>query len=131
MNDQSRASNPVVEALVLFCRENGRVCPLPMPWNRLWELLPERERVDGGGWKPALPLILGAWAHTSSAAKAQRLLEHIEWADAHGVLEAADRFLRDLPESDWLHIGEWPARAIVSHRERFAPVRGKAAQLRR
>ncbi|MGE0662724.1 MAG: hypothetical protein AB7P05_06985 [Hyphomonadaceae bacterium] len=96
------------QKLIVFCRESNRVCPLPMPWNELWEMLPDRRRV-GLGWEPAVPLILAAWADTPALAKAERLSEHIIWADTHGALASADSFLRGLDESQWLHFGEWPA----------------------
>jgi len=51
--------NESAESLIAYCRENSRVCPVPQRWNALWELLPDRKRV-GGGWEPALPLILAA-----------------------------------------------------------------------
>lgn len=51
--------------LLAYCRENNRVCPKPGRWDDLWKLLPERQRV-GGGWEPALPLILGAWNYSSN-----------------------------------------------------------------
>jgi hypothetical protein len=38
--------------------------------------------------------------------KMLRLTEHIEWAAQHGALEPVARFLRELREEDWLHIGE-------------------------
>jgi hypothetical protein len=68
------------QSLIAYCRENGRVCPKPDVWNELWELLPERQQIDGG-WQPSLPLILASWAYTSNLEKMLRLAEHIEWAD--------------------------------------------------
>ena len=83
--------------LIAYCRENDRVCPLPLKWNALWELLPERRR-KGGGWEPSLPLILGAWHYASNLEKMLRLAEHIEWADQHGSIVAVSAFLRALDE---------------------------------
>jgi hypothetical protein len=75
------------------------------PWDRLWEMLPNRKRV-GAGWQPSPPLILAAWHDTPAMFKMLRLTEHIEWAAQHGALEPVARFLRELREEDWLHIGE-------------------------
>ena len=94
-----------VETLVAYCREGHRVCPLPPLWNRLWEMLPNRKRV-GTGWQPSPPLILAAWHDTPAMLKMLRLVEHIEWAEQHGALESIARFLRELREEDWFHIGE-------------------------
>jgi len=93
------------DGLVDYCRENGRVCPLPPFWNRLWEMLPDRAR-DGAGWRPALPLILAAWHEAPVSLKASRLEEHIRWAAEHNALEPIGRFLRELHEHDWFHIDD-------------------------
>jgi len=81
------------------------VCPQPQRWNELWELLPERRRV-GAGWEPALPLILGAWWHTSDAEKRSRFLSHICWAAEHGALSKVASFIKSLGPEQWHHEGE-------------------------
>jgi hypothetical protein len=101
----NRRMTESVESLVAYCRENKRVCPLPRLWNELWEMLPNRTQV-GSGWNPSLPLILAAWHDTPEILKMLRLTEHIEWAAQHGALEKVDRFLRELREEDWHHVGE-------------------------
>lgn len=69
-----------LQSLIDYCSENERVCPMPSKWNDLWEMLPNRSRV-GGGWEPALPLILAAWYDTPVMLKVLRLREHLEWAE--------------------------------------------------
>ncbi len=93
------------ESLIAYCREKNRVCPMPRPWNKLYEMLPNRTRV-GAGWQPPPPLILAAWHETPGMLKMLRLAEHIEWAGNHGALESVARFLRELREDDWFHRGE-------------------------
>lgn len=78
---------------------------MPMRWNELYEMLPDRNRA-GGGWEPPLPLILTAWHDTPALPKMLRLAEHIKWAANHGVLNEVDHYLRGLPEEDWHYIGE-------------------------
>ena len=78
---------------------------MPQRWNALWELLPDRKRA-GGGWEPALPLILAAWDETPYLLKMIRVAEHIEWAAEHGALETVAAFLRGLPEGEWFHKGD-------------------------
>ena len=85
-----------------YCKENERVCPIPMKWNELWKMLPGRSR-QGNGWEPPLPLILAAWWETTNMSKSNRLREHLEWADQQNALDPVDNFLRSLPESDWHH----------------------------
>ena len=52
------------------------------------------------------PLILAAWHDTPAMAKILRLADHIEWAAKHESLEAIGKFLRELREKDWYHIGD-------------------------
>lgn len=93
------------ERLIEYCRQNERVCPNPLLWNDLWEMLPDRTQ-SGGGWQPSPPLILAAWHYTSALEKQLRLAEHIRWAAEHGGLDPVDTFLRGLREQDWTHLSE-------------------------
>ena len=50
-----------LDALLRDWAAQGRVCPQPQAWQRLWDMLPGKHRT-GGGWSPPLPLILaGVW----------------------------------------------------------------------
>jgi hypothetical protein len=49
---------------------------------------------------------LAGWSYSSDGEKAQRLVEHIEWAGENGALPHASAFLRKLREKDWHHEGE-------------------------
>lgn len=93
---------PVVLALAA---ENGRICPKPRQWSKLFELLPQT-RHDGYGSIPAAPLILGAWSETGDEEKLIRLREHLEWAESHGALESVHSYLASLSEDEWHHVGE-------------------------
>ena len=86
--------------LLNYVQAEGRICPQPQPWNELWDMLPDKERV-GQEWRPSLPFILGAWHHTSANEKMLRLREHIEYAASKGVLDSVERFLRNLPPDQW------------------------------
>jgi len=92
-------------ALFAYVTENGRICPQPQRWDELWKMLPNRQQNPNGGWIPPLPLILGAWHYTTGVEKILRLREHIDYAFENGVFEEIDRFLRNLPESDWHKAG--------------------------
>lgn len=74
--------------------------PVPMKWNELWELLPDRKRV-GHSYELAPPLILNGWVFSDDDDKRSRLLVHIEWANEKGVLKDAADFLYGLQEDDW------------------------------
>lgn len=67
--------------------------------------MPDRSRA-GAGWRPPLPLILGAWGVTPCMLKMLRLVEHIEWAADHGELKSVEHFLRGLTEDEWFHLGD-------------------------
>ncbi len=87
-------------ALLLYAKKDGRICPLPQIWNELFDLLPNRRRV-GNGWEPPLPLILAAWDHSSDLEKRERFLLHIQWAADHGALDQANQFIRAIPPPGW------------------------------
>lgn len=86
-------------------QRNGRVCPVPQQWQRLYDQLPAKQR-RGNGWEPSLPLILGAWWYTSDQEKQARFHEHLEWAASHGCLADVQAFLQAMPEEQWHHHGE-------------------------
>jgi hypothetical protein len=92
--------NEQLEQLLSLAQAGKRVCPVPQKWNELWELLPQRKRV-GAGWEPPLPLILGAWWHTSDAEKQSRFLSHIRWAADHGALGTVSAFINSLEPEHW------------------------------
>ncbi len=94
----------VVEVMV-EARRNNRVCPQPARWQQLFDMLPEKKR-SGAGWEPALPLLGAAWKDTPSIPKRMVFREHIEWAASHGFLQQVFTFMKELPESDWHHMGD-------------------------
>ena len=93
------------EQVFEVAQQNGRICPRPIEWKNLYDLLPNKVRKNGG-WEPALPLILGAWHETPALMKILRLREHIEWAAQHGCLDVVYNFMAELREEDWFHFGE-------------------------
>ena len=102
MADESQ----LLASLQEYVKAEQRVCPMPVRWKELWEMLPGRER-RGASWEPPPPLILAEWWSTPSFSKMERLAEHIDYAQAHGVLTDVDRFLRALLEGEWAHLGEF------------------------
>lgn len=89
-----------LDALLRDWATQGRVCPQPQAWQRLWEMLPDKQR-SGGGWSPPLPLILAAWHDATDAEKTERFRLHLAWAAQHAALDEAIAFLRSLAPSDW------------------------------
>ena len=91
--------------VMVEARRNNRLCPQPVQWQQLYDMLPEK--IDGPrGRQPAPPVGGGAWAVTPSLAKRMCLRDHIEWAESHGCLPAVHAFLKGLPEDQWHHMGD-------------------------
>jgi hypothetical protein len=92
--------------LMTEASKDGRVCPQPMIWNQLWELLPDRRRV-GAGWEPPLPLILAAWWEASDSDKRSRSARDVA---ASGMLSSTTSTERPSgstssePNATWLVI---------------------------
>jgi hypothetical protein len=93
-------SNQDVDALLQAWVADGRICPQPRHWQKLWDTLPNKQR-SGGGWSPPLPLILAAWHEATDAEKAERFRLHLAWAAQHAALDEVIAFLRSLAPSDW------------------------------
>lgn len=94
-----------LESLIQYCCEYNRICPMPVYWNQLWGKLKGRKRI-GLGWEPPVPLILGAWWHTSDHMKQARLIEHLRWAEKEGQLDEISIYLHGLKEQNWFHIND-------------------------
>jgi hypothetical protein len=89
-----------LDALLRDWETQGRVCPQPQAWQKLWDMLPDKHR-SGGSWSPPLPLILAAWHEATDAEKAERFRSHLAWAAKHAALDEVIAFLRSLAPSDW------------------------------
>jgi len=98
--------NEASEKILNDCSRTNRICPQPIKWGELWELLPGRKQKPSGGWGPALPLILAAWWEAGNCAKHQRFKEHLSWAESKGVIDKVEDFLDNLSEEDWFHEGD-------------------------
>lgn len=99
-DQDGRVPNSRLTALLAYVTAEGRVCPEPDPWHRFFELLDRRARDDKD--PPPKPIILAGWWSTPDLIKAIQLRAQIEWATRHGALLAADKYLRRVPQSEWL-----------------------------
>ena len=84
--------------------KDGRICPKPRQWDRIWKALPNRKR-KGGGWSPPLPLVLSGWWYSDDDEKRQRFKEHIFWAYEHNSLDKIAGIIFNLKPDDW-HTGK-------------------------
>ena len=91
-----------LKVLLAYVKANGRVCPMPAYWDRLWEMLPDKTHV-GRRWEPLPPLTLTVWWETPLLAKVTRLEAHIRYAAERGVLAEVDSYLRGLKPEEWFY----------------------------
>lgn len=91
-----------VDAVLMLSRQNGRVCPMPLKWQEMFELLQAR-RAAPPAPGPMPVLDPAAWVRTSDLAKRMCLRDHLEWAATHGCLDEVQRFLKGLREEEWHH----------------------------
>lgn len=87
------------ETLWKYCISNNRICPMPMKWNDLFNLLKDNKKLN-------LPLILNGWEMSSPLEKNLRFKDHIKSAENTDQLEEISEYLRLLKENDWAHYGE-------------------------
>ena len=92
--------NLTVDDVLVEARKNNRVCPQPVFWFQLYDLLPEGPR------RPAPPPDGPAWRASSSLAKRMALRDQLEYAARVGTLSAVMAFLKKMREQDWLHMGD-------------------------
>ena len=88
--------------LLAYVRADLRVCPQPIAWGRLWQMLPDNRQV-GSDWIPPQPLILGA-SQAPATMKIACLEGQIRYAADRGLLPQIDAFLRALPVSEWQYL---------------------------
>jgi hypothetical protein len=62
------------------------ICPLPDVWAAVHQQLLKAWKTTGAAAmpEPPVPLILGGWAFSSDAQKADRWTETVKWAERHG-----------------------------------------------
>lgn len=94
MTDKEKLSS-----LLSYVSEDGRICPQPVYWNILYNMLPNAVQA---GLSP--PLILGAWNIAPGLLKIDRLRQHIEYAAENGVLDLVDQYIRSLNRKQWYYI---------------------------
>lgn len=147
------ASERALEQLLNYCTTHERICPRPIVWHQLWQLLKERARerrttgydiamgVDEDRatyrlrFEPPPPNILSSWWATSDVQKMETLRRQLFWAEQHGVLDVAEVFLRGLAPEDWhreARPSTWSMSQIMEQewRERVLQARAEQAQNR-
>jgi hypothetical protein len=96
--DAPRGPDPEVQDVLNEARRNNRVSPTDVHWARLRELLK-----GATGFEP--PACAAAGQSVPRLVRRMLLRDQIEWAADHGYLALTFRFLKALPEEQWLHMG--------------------------
>ena len=93
-----------VEDVMVEARKNNRVCPKPTQWAALFGKF--REWAPAGAHLPPPPLSGDSWQRTPPLAKRMAFRAHVEWAEEQQCLTQLLRFLRQLAEGEWQHMGD-------------------------
>lgn len=101
-NELDPTTEADLNALLAYVRADGRICPQPQAWAKLWEMLPNRWRV-GQGWIPPQPYILSAWWYTPLLPKILVFQEQVRYAAENGALDAVGVYLRGLTTDEWFY----------------------------
>ena len=80
-------------ALLDYCAMDGRICPAPDAWHRMWQLLDARatDRKPSPPPAPDEPENSLKWA----------LVDHLLWADQLGMFGEVEQYLRELTPDQW------------------------------
>lgn len=91
---------PTLDSLLQEVRRGNRVCPLPTAWVEVYTIL--QRHAGALGEEPPVPPPTGkAWKPTPPLAKRAILRQQLEWAAAHGCLDAMHTALLAIPDADW------------------------------
>jgi hypothetical protein len=96
--ESRRGPDPEVQDVLNEARRNNRVSPADVHWAKLWELLK-----GATGFEP--PPCAPAGEPVPRLVKRMLLRDQIEWAADHGYVALTYRFLKTIPEDQWLHMG--------------------------
>ncbi|MEJ7929755.1 hypothetical protein WG922_07195 [Ramlibacter sp. AN1015] len=83
-------------------RRYNRVCPRPVAWQQLHDML--LARAPAGDRPPPPPAASDQREPTSFLARRMVLRDQLQWAEAHGLLPDALGYLRGLTEEQWQHV---------------------------
>ena len=94
MNEKT--TKETFESLWEYCISNNHVCPIPLKWNSLFNMLKNNDQLN-------LPLILNGWEMSSSLEKNLRFKEHVQSASHTKQLDEVKNYLSSLSEEDWVN----------------------------
>ena len=85
------------EELIKYCSDNNRVCPIPIKWQEVLDIL----KIGVGNPGYLTPLILGGWDSTDEE-KRDRVNKQIEYAASNPEMyKKLENFLLGLKDDQW------------------------------
>ena len=85
--------------LIKYCSDENRVCPMPIEWTKILDIL----KIRPGNPGYLTPLILGGWDSTDEE-KQERLVSQIEYAVSDPEMyEKLENFLLNLKSDEWYY----------------------------
>ena len=83
--------------LIQYCSDKNRVCPIPVEWKKVLDIL----KIRPGNPGYLTPLILGGW-DSSDKEKQERLISQIEYAASDPEMyNKIENFLLNLKNHQW------------------------------
>jgi hypothetical protein len=88
-----------LKQLKIYVKSNNRICPKPLKWSRMYEII---QRNSASKILPNLmPLILGGW-DASDDEKRNRLELQIDFSFKNSILfSRVSNYLLNLKDTDW------------------------------
>lgn len=87
------------EELIQYCSDKNRVCPIPVEWQKVLDIL----KIRPGNPGYLTPLILGGWDSTDEEKK-ERLIKQIEYASSNPeIYKTLENFLLNLKNHQWYY----------------------------
>lgn len=87
-----------IDGILAFMDRKGYVCPLPIPWRKMYAMLKHNERDE----PLPPPLSKPALNPIDLAMMRQRFTEQLAWAERHRKLSFVDYFVRIILPEDWV-----------------------------
>ena len=104
-NSLTQADNS--QELEQYLHSKELVCPMPVKWAELWELM-RKEATAIGVSVPSIdiqPLVLSGW-EADDRAKNQRFRAQLKYVIEAGLSQSVRDFLSELAPTDWLRFSD-------------------------
>ena len=98
--------NETLESLWSYCKENNRLCLNQIRWHEFFCMLKNVKQNPNGSWSPYLPPTSSEWNQIEATQKSHIFGMQLNWAADNHQLEDVGKYLRSLPEIEWVHYWE-------------------------